>query len=92
MVWIAVAPVPMMPTRFPLIALASAGHLDVWNPAPLKSCTPGMLGRVGWFRMPMAVIRKRAVYVFPVSSVSNQELEASRHRAEDTRVLNCISS
>jgi len=91
MVWIAVAPVPIMPTLFPFRVLASSGHREVWNAGPLNSCTPGMFGRVALFKMPIAVITKRDVYILPVLSVRIQELESSRQCAVEMEVLNCIS-
>lgn len=91
-VWMAVAPVPMIPTLFPVIALASAGQRAVWKAAPLKSFTPGIAGSVGWLRMPMQLMTKRDVYVLPSSSVIVHEFESSRQRADETLVLNCMSS
>jgi len=87
----AVAPVPIIPTRFPFSVLASSGQRDVWKAGPLKSWTPGITGSVAWFKMPIAVITNLDVYVFPVVSVKIQEFESSRQWADVMDVLNCMS-
>jgi hypothetical protein len=83
-----VAPVPMIPTFFPSKPTGSLGHRAVWNASPLKSSTPGTLGKVGLLKTPIPVIRKRDVYVSPDSSVSFQMLASLSQCALFIRVLN----
>ena len=61
-VWIAHAPVPIIPTRFPEKSTSSWGHLAVWYAGPLKVSLPSMFGRVNADNGPNAVIKKRATY------------------------------
>ena len=59
----------------------------VWAERPLKEPIPGIVGRVGAERTPMAVIRKRARCWLPPSSVTVQLRAASSYRALATRLL-----
>ena len=78
----AVAPVPITATRLPARSAASS-HFAVWMTSPAKSCTPSMSGSRGWERKPVAVSRKRVVWL-PEDVETTQWRSSSSHRAPST--------
>ena len=72
-----VAPVPITATRLPSKLTGSCGHRAVWKDWPWNVSTPSMRGIVGADSGPIAVIRKRALWRLPSSSVTSQLRVAS---------------
>ncbi len=60
-----------------------SSHLAVWMTSPANSCTPSMSGSRGWERNPVAVSRKRVVWL-PVAVVTTQWRSSSSQRAPST--------
>ena len=75
--WMAVAPVPMMPTRLPASATGSCGQWKVWKDGPRKSSMPGRRGRVGIDSRPSTVTRNRQVRVRPSATRTRQRFAGS---------------
>ncbi len=58
--WIALAPVPMTATRFP-VRSTSWSHSAVWKAGPAKESRPSISGSEGWFSPPIPPTATRAV-------------------------------
>jgi hypothetical protein len=91
MAWIAVEPVPMMPTRFPASSTPSAGQSPVWKCCPWKRSRPGKSGTFRADRQPVAMRQYCAVTCSPPSSRTLQRALASSQLAASTRVSSWMS-
>jgi len=88
--WIALAPVPITATRFPVGSNCSSQCAE-WNIGPLKRSSPGTSGidaRVSW---PHAVISTSASTSSPFAISSRQRPDRSSNVARSTSALKRIS-
>ena len=92
MSWIAVAPVPITATRFPVRSRGSCGHRKEWNERPWKLSLASILGRVGVDSTPTAVATKRVVIWRPSWSLRAQVSVSSSNTIASTRQPNCMCS